>query len=201
MEIYNKLKSVPTDALKRIEGGRLKGMSDISPQWRIERLTEVFGVVGFGWKVESIIFEFKEKGDEIVCFCSLSLRVRMNDTWSEPILGEGGSKFSTVEKHGVYVCDESKKMAYTDALGNASKLLGLAGDVYRGHGSKYSTPTLQATQPQIEVTWLSAEQFNMAMKSDAKGVEATLKAYSTETKKMKKEYKEQLELQLLTLKK
>jgi hypothetical protein len=59
----------------------------------------------------------------------------------------------------------------------------------------------QATQPQIEVTWLSAEQFNMAMKSDAKGIEATLKAYSTETKKMKKEYKEQLELQLLTLKK
>jgi len=55
--------------------------------------------------------------------------------------------------------------------------------------------------PQIEVTWLSAEQFNMAMKSDAKGIEATLKAYSTETKKMKKEYKEQLELQLLTLKK
>ena len=41
LELYNKLKSVPQEYLKTIQAGRLKGMSDIKPQWRIQQLTEV----------------------------------------------------------------------------------------------------------------------------------------------------------------
>ena len=50
LEIYELLKEVPDKAKKTITGGRLSGMTDIKPMWRIEKLTEVFGVCGFGWK-------------------------------------------------------------------------------------------------------------------------------------------------------
>ena len=50
LRFYNQGRSVPGDALKEIRAGRLKGMSDINPMWRMKRLTEIFGPVGFGWK-------------------------------------------------------------------------------------------------------------------------------------------------------
>ena len=50
MEIYNKVREVPKEAQKTIRGGRLKGMTDINPMWRIKTLTEQFGPCGFGWK-------------------------------------------------------------------------------------------------------------------------------------------------------
>ena len=46
----------PQDALKPITAGRLKGKSDINPQWRIQALTEQYGICGVGWA-----YEIKEK--------------------------------------------------------------------------------------------------------------------------------------------
>ena len=43
---------VPADAIKPIKAGRLKGMSDVNPMWRMKRMTEIFGPVGFGWRYE-----------------------------------------------------------------------------------------------------------------------------------------------------
>ncbi|MCF0168479.1 MAG: hypothetical protein HUJ93_07575, partial [Bacteroidales bacterium] len=48
LDIYNQVRSVPEHALRRIEAGRLKGKSDINPMFRIQKLTDVFGPVGFG---------------------------------------------------------------------------------------------------------------------------------------------------------
>lgn len=140
MIIYNQLKSVPTEFLKTIQAGRLKGMSDIKPQWRILRLTEVFGECGFGWKITDLQFEYKEKENEVVCNCHLNFSYKLNGEWSEPIPATGGSKLSTVERNGIYVSDEAEKMAYTDAISVASKMIGLASDVYMGYGSKYTQP-------------------------------------------------------------
>ena len=62
LEIYNKLKEVPKEAQKPITGGRLNGMIDIKPMWRIEKLTEVFGICGIGWKtkIKNIVKRLKE---------------------------------------------------------------------------------------------------------------------------------------------
>lgn len=49
---------------------------------------------------------------------------------------------------------------------------------------------------EVVIKWLSDEQFKKALNSDTKGIQATLKAFSTPTSKMKKEYKEQLENKL-----
>ena len=51
LRLYNRIKSVPDTAKKKIDGGRLKGMTDISPMWRIKMLTDLFGPVGIGWNV------------------------------------------------------------------------------------------------------------------------------------------------------
>ena len=39
LEIYNKFSDVPVNAQKLIGAGRLKGMTDINPMWRIKVLT------------------------------------------------------------------------------------------------------------------------------------------------------------------
>ena len=52
LEIYNKVRQVPESAQKTIKGGRLKGMTDINPMWRIKTLTDLFGPCGIGWYYE-----------------------------------------------------------------------------------------------------------------------------------------------------
>jgi len=131
LSIYNKVRKVPNEALRKIEAGRLKGKSDINPMWRIKALTEQFGPCGFGWKYE-IISERLEKGgnDEIAAFVRINLFVKHNGEWSEAIPGTGGSSFVANEKNGLYTSDECFKMALTDAISVACKALGVGADVY-----------------------------------------------------------------------
>lgn len=140
MRIYEKVRNVPKEALKAINGGRLKGMSDINPMWRLKMLTELFGPCGIGWKIE-ITDKRLEKGEgvEVVCFVDINLYVKVDGEWSAPIPGMGGSSFVTQERNGPYTSDECFKMAYTDAISVACKSLGFAADVYFANDrTKYS---------------------------------------------------------------
>lgn len=141
MELYEKVRTVPKEALKPINGGRLKGMSDINPMWRIKMLTEIFGMCGIGWKVEVVERRLEKGGsDEIACFVDINLYVKSNGEWSEAIPGMGGSSFVSKEKNGLYTSDECFKMAYTDAISVACKSLGFAADVYFANDrTKYTT--------------------------------------------------------------
>lgn len=131
MDIYNQARSVPTDAIKPIMAGRLKGKSDINPMWRIKKMTELFGPCGIGWKYE-ITNQWIETGanGEIAAFCNINLYIKCKDEWSAAIPGTGGSAFVTAEKNGLYTSDECYKMALTDAISVACKALGVAADVY-----------------------------------------------------------------------
>lgn len=131
LEIYNNVRSVPKEAKKPISAGRLKGMTDINPMWRIKALTEQFGPVGKGWYYK-IIDKRLERGckDQISAFVDIELYVKYGDEWSMPILGTGGSSFVAQEKNGPYQSDECFKMALTDAISIACKALGFGADVY-----------------------------------------------------------------------
>lgn len=150
LEIYNKLKEVPDKAQKKITGGRLKGMTDIKPMWRIEKLTETFGICGIGWKT---IIKNKEiiegENGEKIAIVDIDLFVKIDDQWSEAIEGTGGSNFVSYEKNGFYTNDECFKMAYTDALSVACKSLGMGADVYWGD-SKYNTNEVEVTKEYAE---------------------------------------------------
>ena len=169
LRFYEQLRKVPSEALKQIKGGRLSGMSDINPMFRIKAITEAFGVCGFGWKYEIVkqwhetfTFDAKEfevingvstaknvQRTEIKAFCNINLYIKVDGEWSDPIPGLGGSSVMTYEKNGYYVSDEADKMALTDAMGVAMKALGVAADVYWEKGqfdSKYDQQAYVAQQ-------------------------------------------------------
>lgn len=131
LTIYNKFREVPQEAKKEIGAGRLKGFTDINPMWRIKMLTEQFGVCGFGWYFDIVEQKIIEGSDnQKSAFVTINLFVKMNDEWSKPIVGVGGSSFVTNERNGAYTSDECFKMALTDALSIACKNLGIGADVY-----------------------------------------------------------------------
>lgn len=130
MKIYEGHRTAPQEALKPIQAGRLKGMSDINPMWRLKALTEEFGPCGIGWYYTVDKQWLEESGNETVGFVNISLFIKVDGEWSKPIFGTGGSKFVTMERNGAYVSDEVYKMATTDAISVACKQLGFAADVY-----------------------------------------------------------------------
>jgi hypothetical protein len=138
---YENLASPPKDALKKIDFGALRGKSDINPQWRYEALTKEFGLCGQGWKFE-IVNTWTEPvpaTHELMIFALVNLYIKEGDEWSAPIPGFGGDFLIVSNKSGVKGNDEGYKMAVTDALGTAAKMVGVAADVYRGRmESKYS---------------------------------------------------------------
>lgn len=139
MELYDKVRAVPKEAQKTIAAGRLKGMTDINPMWRIQKLTETFGPCGIGWKY-TIQREWMEHGanNEIAAFMDILLYYKWDGQWSEGIPGTGGSSFVAKERNGLYTSDECYKMALTDAISVAAKAIGMGADVYWEKGrTKY----------------------------------------------------------------
>ncbi len=138
MKVWDALKTPPPEALKKIEGGRLKGMTDISPMWRYKAMTEQFGMCGVGWKYE-VVRTWQEAGseDQVFAFAEVALQFQhphktMDYQWSDPIPGIGGSMLIAKEKAGPHSSDEAYKMAITDALSVAMKMIGVGADVYMG---------------------------------------------------------------------
>jgi len=140
LDLWEQVRAVPANAQKQIGGGRLKGMTDISPMWRIMKLTEQFGVCGVGWKYEITDKRF-ERGsdDQVAAFVDINLYTKRGEVWSDPIPGTGGSMFVELETRGLHTSDECFKMALTDAISVACKALGFGADVYwQGGGTKYT---------------------------------------------------------------
>lgn len=141
LDIYEKLRVVPDEAKKPISGGRLKGMTDINPMWRIKSLTEQFGPCGIGWyyEIKDRWLETCMAKDEITANVNINLYVKVDGEWSKPIPGIGGSMLVASERNGLYVNDECYKMALTDALSVACKALGMGADVYwQSDNTKYN---------------------------------------------------------------
>ena len=130
LRFYELLRKVPGTALKQIGAGRLKGMSDVNPVWRIKAMTEAFGPCGIGWKYE-IVKQWQEVyGQEVKSFTNINLYIKVDGQWSDPIPGTVGATIVEVNSKGQYVNDEGHKMSLTDALSVAMKALGVAADVY-----------------------------------------------------------------------
>lgn len=139
MATYNAFAEVPDNAKKTIGGGRLKGMTDINPMWRIMMLTERYGPCGTGWKYVITDKQIVPGVDGVICvFMDIDLYVKENGEWSEAIPGTGGSQLVSKESKGLYTNDECFKMALTDAISIACKALGMGANVYWQSGrTKY----------------------------------------------------------------
>lgn len=141
MEHYNLLKVVPDHAKSTIKGGNLSGYTNISPQWRIEAMTSVYGEYGTGWYAEQIDERtYPCPNGSVLLYIMVAVFVKTETGYSRAAIGWGGDFIVEKNKNGLVANDEAYKMCFTDALGTALKLFGVGADVYSGgkDDSKYA---------------------------------------------------------------
>jgi len=180
LKIYNALKQPPKEALRQIQGGRLSGKTDINPQWRYKAMTEQFGICGIGWKFQTVsVWQEQANDGQIFAFAQINLYIKQGETWSEPIPGCGGSMLVEKEKAGLHANDEGYKMAITDALSTAMKMLGVAADIYAGlwDGAKYrdSIETTKAPEKPVSPTVETPQKSEGITIPQTKKIHATAK--------------------------
>ncbi len=119
----------------------------INPLWAFRRLTSMFGPCGIGWGMERPDFQVVP-GDnrEVLVYCTVA-GWYVNDGRRAELFGVGGDKAVTYIKANAQHKrperwendDEAFKKAYTDAIGNAFKFIGIGADVRMGlfEDSKY----------------------------------------------------------------
>jgi hypothetical protein len=108
----------------------------IKPMWSFRRVTEEFGPCGVGWGVNQPSFQVVHTPDEVLVFCTVSI---WHGVHENVVFGVGGDKVLGRFKSGPHTDDEAFKKAYTDAITNALKLIGVGADVHMGmfDDSKY----------------------------------------------------------------
>lgn len=131
-----------TKGFKR--GGGFSGTA-IKPMWSYKRMTEEFGPCGTGWGVGEPVFQVVP-GDnrEVLVYCTVSIWYGED---RKPVYGVGGDKIVThIKANAQYNRperwendDEAFKKAFTDAITNALKMIGVGADVHMGlfDDSKY----------------------------------------------------------------
>lgn len=137
LELWNKLgKTDPAHTKGFKRGGGFTGTA-IKPMWSYKRMTEEFGPCGKGWGVGEPSFQTVPGPEgEVLVFCTASI-------WYGPeksfVFGVGGDKAVGKNKYGLNSDDEAFKKAFTDAITNALKMIGVGADVHMGlfDDSKY----------------------------------------------------------------
>lgn len=135
-DLWDKLsKTDPAHTKSFSRSGGFKGTA-IKPQWVVMRLTEEFGPCGLGWGINRPEFQVVPAGAEMMVYCTVSC---WHGTLDNILWGVGGDKVSTSRQSGTFNDDEAFKKAFTDAIMNAFKFLGVAADVHMGmfDDSKY----------------------------------------------------------------
>lgn len=142
LKTWNKVKQVPAEFTKEIGFGKLKGKSDINPQWRLMAMTQAFGQVGHGWtyRIVRTWSEPHPTDGSVMCFAEVAVKTKVDGEWGQEFSGIGGSEIVEKNKNGLQSNDDGYKMAVTDALSVAFKAVGVASDVYLGNfdGAKYA---------------------------------------------------------------
>lgn len=147
MRIWNQLsKTDPKHVKSFTRAGGFKGHA-VRPIYAIQKMTEIYGPAGEGWGTGEPVFQVVPGvNQEIMVYCTVGLWVRdsNNPHW---VWGVGGDKaVGYVKANEQYKRperwendDEAFKKAFTDALTNAMKHLGMSADVHMGlfDDSKY----------------------------------------------------------------
>lgn len=128
LAIWNKLAKTDPAHVKRFKRpGGFEGHA-IRPIYSLQRMTEMFGPCGDGWRVDHPEFQTITANGEILVYCVVSVRVGDGD----PVWGVGGDFVLKETKYGLKGDDEAFKKAFTDAVANALKHLGMSADVHQG---------------------------------------------------------------------
>jgi hypothetical protein len=140
LDLWNKLgKTDPKQTKPFNRAGGFKGTA-IKPIYTEQKMTEQFGPCGVGWGIDEPKFETAPGNDgQLAVYCWVSIWVNVDGKVSAPIYGVGGDMVVVKQSAGLRTDDEAFKKAFTDAVGNAMKHLGMSADVHLGRfdDSKY----------------------------------------------------------------
>lgn len=129
MDIWNRLaKTDPAQTKAFTRGGGFSGTA-VKPIYCDERMTQQFGPCGQGWGINEPVFQLVAAGAETLVYCTASI---WHGERTNIVYGVGGDKVVAVTKNGPRASDEAFKMAFTDAIGNAYKHLGMSADIHMG---------------------------------------------------------------------
>ena len=122
----------------------------VKPMWVWQRLTELFGPFGEGWGCSKPEHTTVQAGVELLVFCTVSA---WHGTKDNILWGVGGDKVIADTKNGPKSDDEAFKKAFTDALMNAFKFVGVGADVHMGRfdDNKYVQSMAEEFAPKPEV--------------------------------------------------
>jgi hypothetical protein len=190
------------NALSRTDPKHTKGFSRaggfkgtaVKPIWITQRLTEQFGPCGEGWGFDKPEFQIVN-GDnrELLVYCIVTAWY-LSEGVRRDVYGVGGDKIITYIKANEQYNrperwendDEAFKKAFTDALGNAFKFVGVAADVHMGlfDDSKYVAEVAAEFQPKTgEEPAAKREKLEGPYPSPS-ALKGAIKAFATELGKM-----------------
>ena len=109
----------------------------IKPIYSYRRMTEEYGPCGVGWGVGEPSFQVVPAPEgEVLVYCTVSI---WHGDRANLVFGVGGDKAVGKNKYGLSADDEAFKKAFTDAVTNALKFIGVGADVHMGlfEDSKY----------------------------------------------------------------
>jgi hypothetical protein len=119
---------------KPFNRGGFRGTS-IKPIYTIAKMTEHFGPCGKSWGIRKPEFQVVPTGADPLVICTVCVWYVEDDGTGQvcEVYGVGGDTIEKTRKDGPNVADdESFKKAYTDAVGNALKHIGVNSDVHMG---------------------------------------------------------------------
>ncbi|HMT13106.1 MAG TPA: hypothetical protein PKE19_00010 [Aestuariivirga sp.] len=137
LNLWNCVCRVPKENLKGFTRAGGFGGTAIKPMWSIKTMTEQFGPCGEGWGIDAPTFQIMPGTDgETMVFCTVTVWHGSKECKTP---GVGGDRVVGKNRNGMFSDDESFKKAYTDAVTNALKFLGVGADIHMGlwDGSKY----------------------------------------------------------------
>lgn len=108
--------------------GGFKGTA-VKPIYCDQRMTEQFGPCGEGWGINAPKFQIVPAEKEVLVYCTVSI---WHGSRENIVYGVGGDKIVAMMSSGPRTSDEAFKMAFTDAIGNAMKHLGMSADIHMG---------------------------------------------------------------------
>lgn len=139
-DIWDELgKTDPAHTKKFQRAGGFKGTA-IKPIYTERKMTEEFGPCGIGWGINEPTFQVVPGTEgQTAVYCTASIWIKVGEILSAPIYGVGGDMVIVKQSSGSRTDDEAFKKAFTDAIGNAMKHLGMSADVHMGlfDDSKY----------------------------------------------------------------
>lgn len=171
LELWNRVEKTNP---KYTKNAKLSGrdITAISPQYQIMQVTEQFGVYGEKWGFKNIVLSY-----DLVEKCNL---VVFKGTFFFP-----NGEFEIINSCKLYmdrnltmIDDNFAKKIETDALTKAISKLGFNADIFMGKFDdvRYVEEMKKEFEPKKEIPTLTDDQFNKALQSDLKGLNATLKA-------------------------